>query len=92
MQLVNAEQYEKAKQSCEDDAYASAIFKWAEDWAELMEQKMSEGAKLEDIALQTSHETDKGYTGFMYGQAVRVLATFWQYGELLYQWYKSVRP
>lgn len=70
------------------DPYGRAIINYAQRWAELMEEKMKEGAKLEDIAKQTSREADgEGITGYMYGAAVSVLSTSWEYGEQLRLWH-----
>jgi hypothetical protein len=69
------------------DPYGEAVIIYAERWANLMESKMEEGAELEDIAKNTSHEADTdGITGFMYGAAVQVLSQCWEYGERLRKW------
>lgn len=70
------------------DFYGSAIYRYAERWADLMEEKLQAGAKLEDIAKQTSHDADtEGISGFMYGAAVSVLARCWDSGEELRRWH-----
>jgi len=70
------------------DPYGGACVTYAEQWADLMEKKMAEGQKLEDIADATSHEADTdGITGFMYGCAVNILASCWEYGEQLRRWH-----
>lgn len=72
------------------DGYGSAIIRYAEAWANLMEAKIAEGSQLEDIAQETSHEADtEGITGYMYGAAVSVLASSWIYGEQLRLWHNG---
>lgn len=71
-----------------DDGYGKACFSYAKRWAEMMEEKMYGGLKLEDIAKSTSHDADKeGITGFMYGMAVGILASTWEHGEQLRRWH-----
>lgn len=70
------------------DPYGKAVVDYARRWAELMEQKIEAGAKLEDIAKDTSHEANtEGITGFMYGCAVGILAKVWVHGEELRRWH-----
>lgn len=70
------------------DPYGAGIYAYAKDWAELMEQEMREGKRLEDIAEETSQQADiDGITGFMYGAAVAVLSTSWKHGEQLRIWH-----
>lgn len=68
--------------------YGACVMRYAARWANLMEVKMAAGAKLEDIASETSHEADlEGITGFMYGAAVSVLASCWEHGDQLRRWH-----
>ncbi len=70
------------------DEYGGAVIRYAECWANLMEERMAGGAKLEDIAKKCSHDADtEGITGFMYGAAVCVLASCWEHGETLRRWH-----
>jgi len=70
------------------DPYGRACIVYSEQWAELMEKKMSEGATLGDIAKDASHEADTdGITGFMYGAAVSTLSQVWKYGDDLRRWH-----
>ncbi len=41
-----------------EDAYSAECFRYAEAWADLMEKRIEEGAELQDIAKETSHEAD----------------------------------
>lgn len=69
------------------DPYGACTYRFLERWADLMEEKMANGEKLEDIARKTSHEADtEGITGFMYGCAVSVLSHVWEHGEKLRRW------
>lgn len=71
------------------DGYGSAVIRYAERWADVMEKRMREaGAPLGKVAKQASHDADtEGITGFMYGAAVAVLATSWEHGEELRRWH-----
>jgi len=70
------------------DPYGSAVYLFAEKWANFMEKKMAEGEILSALAKKASHEADtEGITGFMYGCAVSVLSKCWKWGEELRQWH-----
>lgn len=72
------------------DGYGMGIFRFAEKWANLMEEKISEGKSVKDIADKTSNEADtEGITGFMYGAAVSILAQCWEHGEELRKWHNK---
>lgn len=87
MEFVEKEKYLEWKGKQSDD-YGLACLNYAEDWATLMEVKMSEGHELEDIAKDTSHEADvEGITGFMYNMAVAILVSHWVHGERLRRWH-----
>ncbi len=82
--------WDKAAAKNNDGGYGSAILRYTEKWARCMEARMSEGAKLEDVATECSHVADdEGITGFMYGCAVGLLAASWQYGEQLRRWHNK---
>jgi hypothetical protein len=71
-----------------DDPYGGRVVSYGEDWANLMETRMAEGEKLEDIAEATAREADTdGITGFMYGCAVSALSQMWEHGEALRRWH-----
>jgi hypothetical protein len=71
-----------------DDPYGKAAIDYARSWAELMEARMADGAKLEDIAEKAGHDADvEGITGFMYGCAVSTLSQVWEHGEELRRWH-----
>jgi hypothetical protein len=70
------------------DPYGGAVISYAERWADMMEQRMADGAALADVAKETSHDADaEGITGFMYGAAVSVLASCWKHGDELRRWH-----
>lgn len=70
------------------DPYSKGVVDYARAWAELMEARIEEGAELEAIADQASHDADtEGITGFMYGCAVSILAQVWHHGEALRRWH-----
>ena len=72
------------------DPYGNAVFEYLIRWADMMEERMSKGEKISDMAKETSHEADtEGITGFMYGCAVSILAQAWEYGEELMTWHNS---
>jgi hypothetical protein len=70
------------------DPYGAGVVRYAERWARLMQARMADGSKLEDIAKQASHDADnEGVTGFMYGCAVSMLSQTWEHGEELRRWH-----
>ena len=87
MKIREKDTWEDWKES-NKDPYGQNIINYAVKWADLMEERLSEGEELEEIAKPTSHEADDmGITGFMYGQAVLVLSDVWKYGERLLRWH-----
>lgn len=86
--VTDAEGWQTCVRNNSEDAYSFAVVQYAATWANLMEQRMAEGATLSDIAKRTSHEADTdGITGFMYGAAVSILANCWRHGEQLRRWH-----
>jgi hypothetical protein len=74
------------------DGYGSAIFRYAEAWADLMEEKIDTSSPIQNqinfIADQLSRDADtEGITGYMYGVAVNILAHCWVHGEELRRWH-----
>lgn len=87
MNIVKRTDWENGKKN-NTDPYGSAIYKYAEEWADIMEAEITNGARVEDIARDSSHEADTaGLTGFMYGAAVSILSNVWKYGEALRNWH-----
>jgi len=71
------------------DPYGKAAVDFAERWANAMELQISVGAKIEDIARDTSRAAnlEPKITGFQYGAAVSMLALCWIHGEALRRWH-----
>jgi hypothetical protein len=72
--------------------YGATVIVYVEKWADKMEARLAEGARLEDIADETSHEANRelgkwGITGFQYGAAVSILSEVWEHGEELRRWH-----
>lgn len=87
MKLKDAELWNKSLAN-NQDPYGAAGHRFAETWANLMEQKMAQGKPLHEVARDCSHEADvEGITGFMYGCAVQILAAVWEHGEELRRWH-----
>ncbi len=64
------------------DPYGRACFRYASEWATRMEKLIGDGAAVESIAKQTSHDADdEGISGYMYGVAVSILSDCWIHGE-----------
>lgn len=67
--------------------YGKLTFEFLARWANLMEQRMADGAELEDIADETLREADTvGITGNVYACAVQTLGDVWEHGERLRSW------
>jgi hypothetical protein len=86
----NADDFETFKTK-NNDGYGAGIITYAERWARLIQYEMNNGKTLEEVADATSHEANKGIdiTGFMYGMAVNVLSSFWEFGEQLRVWHNK---
>lgn len=91
MQIINGKEAEYAEYVAKNsnDGYSRCVVDYTEAWANLMEEKIASGAKIEDIAKDTSHEADQkfGITGFMYGCVGSALSHFWIHGEALRRWH-----
>ena len=86
MNIKNKKAWQEVKDNNQDDK-GGEVVRYAEAWADLMEERMANGEKLEDIAKDTSHEADtNGITGFMYGCAVSTLSQTWKHGKKLGRW------
>ena len=70
------------------DPYSAAILKYAEEWANTMELRLSKGEKLPSIA-KKCEPRGHGITGFMFGAAVATLVAHWDYGEELRRWHNA---
>ena len=82
--------YAKFRETNSSDPYSYAIVRYMDKWAELMEEEISNGKSVVEIADATSRAADtEGITGFMYGAAVASLAEFWEHGEELRKWHNK---
>lgn len=64
--------------------YGKEIMRYAECWANLMENEIKNGKTLRQIADVTSHKADtNGLSGSMYNMAVIILVGTWIYGKEL---------
>lgn len=89
MKLKNKEGWEKFV-SINNDHYGSGVVRYAERWANMMEQEMESGKSLIEIADATSRKADtEGITGYMYGCAVSILSQVWEHGEELRKWHNK---
>lgn len=89
MKLKNKEGWEKFA-TINNDPYGSCVVRYAERWANMMEQEMENGKTLIEIADATSHKADtEGITGYMYGCAVSILSQVWEHGEELRKWHNK---
>ena len=89
MKVNDIKDYEdwKAKNT---DEYGACVFRYLENWANMMEEEINQGKNLEDVAKELSFKADtEGITGFMYGCAVNILSQCWIYGEELRKWHNK---
>lgn len=86
--------YASLKNELTQDGLNNAVISYAERWADMMEQRISDGASVSEAAAQTRYEANQeNLSWFMYGNAVRLLSNFWEHGEGLRQWQQeSNRP
>lgn len=90
MKVKDKDSFEKDKDSFSWDLYSMKIVEFAERWAYMMEVKISEGCKLEDIAGELFYDVDiDGVTSQMYDIAVVFLVKHWIYGEDLKNWHNK---
>ncbi len=87
MRFKDKETWDKGLANQQDD-YGVAGYKFAQSWAELMEEAIDRGEKLEDVAKNLSHKAAvEGISGFQYGLAVELLSQVWEHGEELRRWH-----
>lgn len=88
MRLKDAEGWQKVV-AANQDPYGKATVDYAEQWANLMEERMAgDATMLPSVAKQASYDANtEGITGFMYGCAVSILSQVWEHGEALRLWH-----
>ena len=78
------------------DAYGKECFKFAEDWAELMEKEIDKGNDIKKVlkekALETRMQATKYRlcTEFMFAVASNILVKCWEYGKYLDEFNKTM--
>ena len=83
-------EFEKCIEVNSHYSYSKFVIDYMIRWADMMEERISNGEKINNIAKETSHRADtEGITGFMYGCAVNLLSQFWKYGDQLKIWHNS---
>lgn len=67
MKFIDKEKWDKFV-NANIDPYGSGVVRYAERWANLMEQEIENGKTIIEIADSASYKADtEGITGFMYG-------------------------
>ncbi|MBS9783809.1 hypothetical protein KGV55_00485 [Candidatus Gracilibacteria bacterium] len=86
----NKEEWSNLLKQHKDKDFILNIFKYAENWARLMQLEISKGKKLSEIAESTSKEVNiNGISEFEHSYAVLILSDTWKYGEDLINILKS---
>ncbi len=89
MKVKNIQVYEEWKAN-NTDSYGSAVFRYAERWADMMEERIANGEKIEDIAKELSFKADtEGIIWIHVWLAVGILSECWEYGEELRKWHNK---
>lgn len=90
-EVINPELWAKIVKANSNSNFDQMVLLYTALWARKMEQAMSEGAKLEDIAESTSLTKDvEGSVDFTRKYAVGILSQVWKHGEALNTWYKGI--
>lgn len=87
-EVKDQEQWETIRQLLLDP-YGTCVIRYAARWANIMEEKIKKGARLEDIIEESSHEANIHgvITGHMYGTAAFILYLVWIHGEEVLRWH-----
>lgn len=89
MEIIYKELYSNWKKM-NNDPYGAATFRYAENWANMMESEILKGKKLQNIAKDTSHKADTELiTNNQFGCALSILIYCWIYGKELKQIYSN---
>ena len=77
------------------DAYGKECFKFAEDWAELMEKEIAKDNDIKKVLKEKALETRMQATNyrlcteFMFAVASNILVKCWEYGKYLDEFNKT---
>lgn len=72
------------------EPYGARVVRYADEWARLMQSRISNGETIAECAEELSRlADDDGITGFMYVAAVSILARCWAHGDELKAWHES---
>lgn len=89
MNVKDVEVYEGWKAD-NTDSHGIAIFKFAEEWATIMEMYIDLGYKVANVAEKAAQDADtEGLTGFMYSASISVLYQCWEHGDELRAWHSN---
>ena len=78
------------------DAYGKECFKFAEDWAELMEKEIDKDNDIKKVLKEKALETRmqatnyRVETDFMFAVASNILVKCWEYGKYLDEFNKTM--
>ena len=78
------------------DAYGKECFKFAEDWAELMEKEIDKEHDIKKVLKEKAFETGmqatkyRLCTEFMFAVASEILVKCWEYGKYLEEFNKTM--
>ena len=78
------------------DAYGKECFKFAEDWAELMEKEIDKDDDIKKVLKEKALETRMQATNyrlcteFMFAVASNILVKCWEYGKYLDEFNKTM--
>ena len=78
------------------DAYGKECFKFAEDWAELMEKEIDKDNDIKKVLKEKALETRmqatnyRFETDFMFAVASNILVKCWEYGKYLDEFNKTM--
>ena len=78
------------------DAYGKECFKFAEDWAELMEKEIDKENDIKKVLKEKALETSMQATNyrlcteFMFAVASNILVKCWEYGKYLDEFNKTM--
>lgn len=86
--FVDPDSWEQVVKVNSASGYGSAVLRFSDRWARLMQKGLMDGKSFECVAKNSSFEADiEGITGFMFGCAVSILSKVWIYGEHLRRWH-----